>query len=99
MSPIDEDAIRGAMSATRAFGIVFGLLVLGASVADCLVGCSAMQDRTKETALLAEAAMHQAELSRCLDEGKQAKSYRVYVACADAVDQRFGIAITDGGLR
>jgi len=65
----------------------------------CLTGCASAREHTQEAAMLAEAAAHQVELSECVAKGKRAKSYAAYAICADAVDQRYGIAITDGGGR
>jgi hypothetical protein len=38
---------------------------------------------------------YKAELDACREEGKRAKSYEVYVVCADATDARYGLK--DGG--
>lgn len=73
------------------------LSVLGAMVAVLMLGC--VDPKTPDTAMLAEAAAHQAELLDCVSKGKTAKQYAVYTACADAVDARYGIVATDSGTR
>lgn len=52
---------------------------------------------------VAAVAQYEALLSECRKVGKDAGSYAVYAACADAVDRKLcsenGLRCTDGGAR
>lgn len=81
-----------------ALGVIVLCAAIGA-IGAWLCGCGLLsKPKAPDQALLDEAKNHQKELTACLTKALDGSGlYSEYKLCRDEVEQRYGIAVTDGG--